>query len=96
MSNDLPRAKVASFLWRSRAVTSSAQVTPSTPAAASASLARLRRRPMTAAISPSNSTRSLSGGSTIGAPGPITEEIALRKTSGSGGIGLPSSAAWAW
>ena len=62
-------------------------------------VARLRgrgpREPVaqTTAISPSCSTRWLSGGSTIGAPGPISAEGALRKNSGSSGTALPSSLA---
>ncbi len=93
VSNDLARAKVASFFCRSRAVTSQAQVTPSTAARASSGEARRSRSRSTTAISPSYSTRSLSGGSTIGARGPTSDEGALRKISGSAGMGLSSSRA---
>ena len=66
-------------------MTSQAQVTPRTASAAAATVARRKRWPTTTAISPSNSTRSLSGGSTTGARGPTTDDGAFRKRSGSDG-----------
>ncbi len=92
-SKDLPRAKVLSRRWRSRAVTSLAAVMPRIAASTWARLGRERRARITTAISPSYSTCSLSGGSTTGAPGPITVPGDFKKTIGSPGGSLPSSRA---
>ncbi len=76
-------------------MTSQAQVTPRMAWRARSAVARCSRSRSTTAISPSNSTRSDSGGRTIGDLGPTTDEGDLRNSTGSAGTGLPSSSAWA-
>ena len=93
VSNDFARAKLGSRFCRSRAVTSHAAVTPSTPWRQASAFARRRRCRTTTAISPSNSTRELSGGSTTGVRVPTTDPGDFRKITGSAGTGLSSSRA---
>ena len=95
VSKPFARHHWPSVFWRSRAVTSSAHVTPRTTSRHRSFGTRRARAPITRATSPSYSTRALSLGRRIVPPCPITEDGGLRKTSGSFGRSWPSSAACA-